>query len=89
MSRLGFGVLDVVQRQVQLIIVRFRLAAILRASIGQHADHTHVVLLEERQHPVIEQIGRRDRRLDRVQLGHGHFAVRVDEGLLVDPGLRP
>ena len=38
MSRLGLGVLDVVQGQVELVVVSFRLAAILRTAIRQHAD---------------------------------------------------
>ena len=43
MPRLGLGVLDVVQGQVELIVMGFRLAAILRTAVGQHADDTHVV----------------------------------------------
>jgi hypothetical protein len=42
------------------------------------------VLLEERQHTVIEQIGRRDGRLAVVELGKADLGVGVDEGLLVD-----
>jgi hypothetical protein len=42
------------------------------------------VLLEERQHTVIEQIGRRDRRLAIVELGEGDLGVGVDEGLLIN-----
>src|SRR6266511_2131793 len=35
----------------------------LAAAVSQHAQELDIVLLEERQHTVIEQIGRRDRRL--------------------------
>src|SRR6266487_1251927 len=35
----------------------------LAAAVSQHAQELHIVVLEERQHTVIEQIGRRDRRL--------------------------
>jgi hypothetical protein len=42
------------------------------------------VLLEERQHTVIEQIGRRDRRFAIVEFGKADLGVGVDEGLLVD-----
>jgi hypothetical protein len=38
------------------------------------------VLLEERQHTVIEQIGRRDGRLAVVELGKAYLGVGVDEG---------
>jgi len=36
------------------------------------------VLLEERQHTVIEQIGRRDGRLVVVELGKAYLGVSVD-----------
>jgi hypothetical protein len=42
------------------------------------------VLLEERQHTVIEQIGRGDGRLAVVELGKAYLGIGVDEGLLVD-----
>ena len=40
--------------------------------------------LEERQHTIIEQIGRRDRRLSVVELGKAYLGVGIDEGLLID-----
>jgi hypothetical protein len=43
-----------------------------------------IVLLEERQHMVIEQIGHRDGHLAVVELGKAYLGVGVDEGLLVD-----
>ena len=82
--RLGFGVLDVVERQIKLVIMRLRLAAILRSVVGQDASEAHVVLGKERRHPVVEQVSRRDRRLGRVELGRRHLALRIDKGLLVD-----
>jgi hypothetical protein len=48
------------------------------------AQQLDIVLLEERQHTVIEQIGRRDGRLAVVELGKAYLGVGVDEGLLVD-----
>ena len=42
------------------------------------------MLLEERQHTVIEQIGCRDGRFAVVELGKAYLGVGVDEGLLVD-----
>src|SRR5579884_2287764 len=78
--RLGAGMVDVLHRQVELVLVMLGPAAILRAAIGQHTTQRNPVLVVERQHPVVEEIGRRDRRLAVVELGVG-----VDEGLLVDP----
>ncbi len=40
--------------------------------------------LEERQHFVVEHIGRSDRRLGRIELGKSDLGIGVDEGLLVD-----
>ena len=51
---------------------------------SQHAQELDIVLLEERQHPVVEQIRRRDRCLAVIQLGEANLGVGVDEGLLVD-----
>ena len=59
-------------------------ATILAAAIGQHAKQLDIVLLEQRQRPVIEQIRRCDRRLAVVQLGASDLGVGVDERLLVD-----
>ena len=45
--------------------------------------------VEERDHPVVEQIGCRDRRLAIVELGAGDLGVGIDEGLLVDASPSP
>ena len=42
------------------------------------------MLLEQRHHPIIEQIGGRDRGLAIVKLGASNLGVGIDEGLLVD-----
>src|SRR5262245_43534034 len=81
---LGARVIDVLDREIQLILVPFGIAAELAAAVSQHAQELDIVLLEERQHTVIEQIGRRDRRLAVVELGKAYLGVGVDEGLLVD-----
>jgi hypothetical protein len=83
--RLGPGVIDVVDRQVQLIIVLLRPAAVFRTAIGQNPQQRQLVLLDQRQDPIVQEIRCRDRRFRRVQLGTGHLGVGVDEGLLVDP----
>src|SRR5262249_19051577 len=76
---LGPRVIDVLDRKVKLVFVSLRVATILTAAVGQYAQKLDIVLLEQRQHPIIEQICRRDRCLA-IDLG-----VRIDEGLLVDP----
>src|SRR5262249_31513015 len=81
---LGARMIDVLDRKIQLVLVPFGIAAELAAAVSQHAQELDIVLLEERQHTVIEQIGRRDRRLAVVELGKADLGVGVDEGLLVD-----
>ncbi|KFI17852.1 hypothetical protein IB75_17990, partial [Nitrosococcus oceani C-27] len=49
-----FGMLNVVQCQIELVIVILRLAAIFGTAISQDADDAHALLSEERQYPVVE-----------------------------------
>ena len=44
----------------------------------------HVLLIEERQDTIVDEIGRRDRRLAVVEFGEGQLRIGVNEGLLVD-----
>lgn len=84
MACLGFGVLDVVECQVQLVIMRFRFAAVFGSPVGQHAQDAHAVFGKERQNPIVQQIGGGNRRLGGIQLGKRHLAVGVDKRLLVN-----
>jgi hypothetical protein len=43
--------------------------------------------VEDRHWPVIEQIGRRDRRINVVELGEAYLRVDVEESLLVNARL--
>ena len=43
---LGAGVIDVLDRQIQLILVRFRVAAELAAAVSQYAQELDIVLLK-------------------------------------------
>src|SRR6516225_2425737 len=81
---LGARVIDVLDREIQLVLVPFGVAAELAAAVSQHAQELDIVLLEQRQHTVIEKIGGRDRCLAIVELGKGDLGVGVDEGLLID-----
>jgi hypothetical protein len=47
---------DILDRQVQLILVVLTLAAVFRSTIGEHAQQRNFLLLEERQHAVVEQL---------------------------------
>src|SRR3954470_24496759 len=81
---LGAGLIDVLDRKIELVFVPLRVAAVLAAAVGQHARELHVVALEQRDHAVIDEVSRRERRLAIVELGANDLAVGVDEGLLVD-----
>jgi hypothetical protein len=64
-------VIDVVDREIQLVLVPFGVAAELAAAVSQHAQELDIMLLEEWQYTVVEQIGGGDRRLAIVELGGG------------------
>src|SRR5579863_7690930 len=81
---LGAGVVDVLERQVELVFVVFRVAAIFRAAIGQHAGQLDLPRVIERHDAIVEEIGGGNRRLPIIELGEGDLGVGVDEGLLVD-----
>jgi len=82
---LGPRVIDVLHRQVQFVLMAFWHPAVLRAAIFEDPIQQNLVLLEERQHAVIQQLRRRYCRLAVVQLRNPALTVRVDERLLIDP----
>src|SRR5438046_6499052 len=53
---LGAAVFDVLDRQVELVLVAFP-AAELGAGIGQHPAQPDAVLIVERHHPIVEDLG--------------------------------
>src|SRR5262249_48396743 len=69
---------------IQLVLVPFGIATELAAAVSQHAQELGIVLLEQHQRTVIEQIGRRDRRLAVVDSGKAYLVLGFDEGLLVE-----
>ena len=81
---LGAAVIDVLDREVELIVVAFT-AAEFGAPVSQHPRQPDTVLIIERHHPIIEDLGRGDRGLAVIELGKGDFGIGVDDGLLTDP----
>ena len=73
------AVIDVLDGEVELVFVGLRGAAVLGAPIGQHAGQLDPALVEERHHPIIEQVGRGDRGLAVVELGERHLGVGIDD----------
>ena len=62
----------------------FHLAAILRATVCEDAQHGQPVAGIKRQHLVIEYVSGGDRRFRGVELAMHDFAVRVDKRLLLN-----
>ena len=75
---LGAAVVDVLDCEIELIFVAFA-AAKLGAPIGQHARQPDAVLVVERYHPVIEDLGGGDRGFAIIQFDEGNFGIGVDE----------
>jgi len=78
------GMVDILDREVELIGMVFDLAAVFRATIREHAQQADPVLREQGDHPVIEQICSRDCGLLGVEFTHSDAGVGVDKSLLVD-----
>jgi len=78
-------VVDVLDGEVERVLVPLWAAAKLGAAVGQYPLQLDLVLVVERHHAVVQQVGGGDRGLAVVELGKGHLGVGVDEGLLIDP----
>ena len=48
---------NVLDRQVELVLVMLDIATVLTPSVGQNPEQWNVLRLKEGQHPVIEQVG--------------------------------
>src|ERR1700735_1876646 len=75
---------DILERQVELVFVVLGVAAIFRAAIRQHAAEPHLPRIIERHDAIVEEISRGDGRLAIIELGEGDLGIGVDESLLVD-----
>src|SRR5688500_15095536 len=53
MARFGLGMVDILNRQVQLILVMLQRAAVFCASISQDAQQRDFLLLKEGEHPAL------------------------------------
>src|SRR5262249_21614467 len=80
---LGAAVIDVLDRKVELVVVAFATAEF--ATIGQHPRQRDAVLVIERHHPVVEDLGRGDRGLAVIEFGEGDLGIGINKGLLIDP----
>jgi len=83
----GFGacMVDVLDRQVELIGVVLGISAILSPAVGKDPGERDLLLGKEGKHAVIEYVGRCQRGLPIEEFRKRHLAVGIDEGLLIDP----
>jgi hypothetical protein len=68
-------VIDVLDGEIELVVVLLGVAAILRAAIRQHPAQHNAMLLEERQHPIVQNLRRGEWRLAVVELGEDNLGV--------------
>lgn len=76
---------DVFHRQVQLVFLVVRIATVLGSPISEHAGQRHFMALKEGHDRIVEQVGRRQRRLAVRELSKGYLGGGSKEGLLIDP----
>src|SRR5262245_23765095 len=81
---LGAAVVDVLDGEVELVFMALGPAK-LGAAIGQHARQPYTVLVIDRHHPVVEDLGSSDRGLAVIEFCKADLGVCVDDGLLIDP----
>lgn len=84
MPRLGPGVIDVLYGQIQFVLMAFGGATVLGPAVGQYAVHRNLLLLEEGQHPIIQEIGSHHRSFAIIQFRKPDLTIGVDERLLID-----
>ena len=82
--RLDFGVVDVLNGKIQFVFMRFPVSAVFGSPVREHPHQFQVMLLEERNHPVIEHVRRHERVLPVIEFGEADFGIGVDNRLLVD-----
>jgi hypothetical protein len=65
-------------REIELVLVPLRIAAVLATAVGQYPQELDVMAIEEGNHPVVQQISRCDRRLAIVELGASDLGVGIE-----------
>lgn len=56
---LGLRMVDVVDCEIQRVVMSIRSTTVHRTPVGQHPQQRQTVCLEQRQHSVAKQVGRR------------------------------
>lgn len=77
--RFGFRMVNVIYRQIKLVIMLFHFATELRPSISQYSQHWQALRLIERQDSIIQQVSRSNRRFGDIQLTVSNLRVGINE----------
>ncbi len=86
LGRLGScaGTVDVHHRQVELVLVRFPIAAVFRALIAENPQQRHIGFLLKRKDAIIERVSRHQRHSCGYAAGESHLGIGVNKGSLVN-----
>jgi hypothetical protein len=76
---------DVLDREIQLVRMPVGLAAVLRPAVREPPRERNPVLIKKGHDPIVERIGRGDGGFLRIEFRKAHLRVRVDPRLLVNP----
>jgi hypothetical protein len=77
-------VINIVDCQEELEVMSVDTATIVSPLICLNVQHWQIVFFMKRQNPVIEQVGRGDRRLGGVQVDLRDLAISIYTGLLIN-----
>src|SRR5919201_4402164 len=53
----GLGMIDVLHREIELILMMLAVAAVLRPAVRENAQQRNALLLKEGQHAIVQHIG--------------------------------
>jgi hypothetical protein len=85
MLRLGPGVFDAFERQVELKRMPVGRPAVFRAAVRQDARDRQPVVGEKWQHAIVQEVGGGHGRFVGVELREAHLRIGIDERLQIDP----
>lgn len=80
----GSGMVHILDGDIEFAFGMLGIAAIIYAAIGQHAREPHLLFAEEGHSPIVQEFGRRDRRLAIMEFGERQLRIRVDKSPLKD-----
>lgn len=80
----GLGVLDTADIEIQFVVETFYFFEVFCAAIGEQADNSHGMFLEEEKDSEVEHVGCRDRRFGSMNFRCSSLGIGVHNGLLID-----